>query len=179
MEIFTSRSISTIPTASSRASQMSRKPSASQAWLFTTVCLTSFPSASQKQQLTLPPAALFSHDGPDPILGFSSDALNTSMTINCSSAVVAMAESIEAFRTLPDSASKTFIYTGNALNTVLIPGMMTFGIAKSMAPCIARVSLTSRLSFNHRSLRSLPNSRSLPSFLPNSLFRHRFQRPYH
>lgn len=59
-------------------------------------------------------------DGDDPILKFSPENLNKHIAINTSSAIVAMAESIRAFRSLPAEASKTFIYTGNCLNVKIV-----------------------------------------------------------
>lgn len=41
-----------------------------------------------------------------------------------------MQESVKAFRQIPTTESRTFIFTGNILNALVIPSMMTFGIAK-------------------------------------------------
>lgn len=54
-----------------------------------------------------------------------------------------MAESIKGFRTLPASASKTFLYTGNGLNKLIIPSMMTFGMAKTAAAYAIRYAVES------------------------------------
>jgi hypothetical protein len=90
-------------------------------------------------------AALFTHDGQDPILGFSTSALQSSLAINVSSVILAMAESIKGFRELPSTAAKTFIFTGNMLNVNLIPGMMTFGIAKGAAAYAIRTAASTEL----------------------------------
>ena len=88
---------------------------------------------------------MFAHDGPDPILGFKPDVLQKCLAINTSSAILAMAESIKGFRELPASASKTFLYTGNALNVNLIPGLMTFGIAKQATAYAIHSAATNEL----------------------------------
>jgi hypothetical protein len=49
---------------------------------------------------------------------------------------------VEGFRTLDASASKTFIYTGNALNVMSIPGLMTFAMHKSATAAAIRTLAT-------------------------------------
>ncbi len=85
-------------------------------------------------------AAMFTHDGPDSILGFKPDVFNTSVAINSSSAIVAIAESVKAFRQLPADSRKTFIYTGNMFNTNVVPGVMTFGIVKGITSFAIRTA---------------------------------------
>jgi hypothetical protein len=41
-----------------------------------------------------------------------------------------MHEATKAFRNAGPDASKTFIFTGNALNTITLPGMLNFGLGK-------------------------------------------------
>lgn len=53
------------------------------------------------------------------------------MNINTTSAFVAIKEALKSFGSLPDTASRTFIYTGNAMNFASFPGIMTLGIGKS------------------------------------------------
>lgn len=53
------------------------------------------------------------------------------MDINTSSAFVAAQQAALAFEQLPASASKTFIYTGNILNTLTIAPLLTLGVGKS------------------------------------------------
>ncbi|RMZ77777.1 hypothetical protein DV737_g4242, partial [Chaetothyriales sp. CBS 132003] len=77
-------------------------------------------------------AAAFSPDGPDPVLAFTPAKFSASLAINTTSAIVALAESIKSFRSLPSTtASKTFIFTGNFLNNKIVPVMFTFGITKT------------------------------------------------
>ena len=51
--------------------------------------------------------------------------------INITSAFVAAQQAVNGFVQLPDSASKTFIYTGNILNTgVIVPPLLDLGVGK-------------------------------------------------
>lgn len=42
-------------------------------------------------------------------------------------------EAVKGFEKLPDSASRTFIYTGNILNNTTLPGFLDLGVGKSAA----------------------------------------------
>lgn len=53
------------------------------------------------------------------------------LSINTTSAFAAAQQAALAFAQLPASASKTFIYTGNALNTMTLPPLMSLGVGKS------------------------------------------------
>ncbi|KAK9350048.1 hypothetical protein V1523DRAFT_420987 [Lipomyces doorenjongii] len=61
-----------------------------------------------------------------PLADFSRD-----LTINTTSVFVAAQQAAEGFAQLPDSASRTFIYTGNICNTMVIPPLMDLGVGKS------------------------------------------------
>jgi NAD(P)-dependent dehydrogenase (short-subunit alcohol dehydrogenase family) len=104
-----------------------------------------------KTQLGAPPSVVvyngalrIPHDPKDPLLGTSgsSSALalsdhETSMAINNTSVLIAMQQSLAGFRelpataTTPSTASKTFIFTGNILNLVPLPGVLSFGMGKA------------------------------------------------
>lgn len=56
---------------------------------------------------------------------------NRDFTINTNSAFVAAQQAILAFKELPESASRTFIYTGNILNTTTIANLLDLGVGKS------------------------------------------------
>ncbi|KAJ9499551.1 hypothetical protein H2202_005134 [Exophiala xenobiotica] len=104
-----------------------------------------------KTQLGAPPSVVvyngalrIPNDPNDPLLGTSgsSSALTlsdheTSMAINSTSVLIAMQQSLAGFRELPatattaSTASKTFIFTGNILNLVPIPGVLSFGMGKA------------------------------------------------
>ncbi|CAI7655908.1 unnamed protein product [Penicillium glandicola] len=56
---------------------------------------------------------------------------NRSLHINTTSAFVAAQQAVLSFEQLPDSASKTFIYTGNILNSTPIASLLDLGVGKS------------------------------------------------
>ncbi|CAF3528176.1 unnamed protein product [Fusarium graminearum] len=58
---------------------------------------------------------------------------NNNVTINIRSAFVAAQQAVAGFAQLPDSASRTFIYTGNVLNVAMLPQFLAAGIGKSGA----------------------------------------------
>ena len=53
--------------------------------------------------------------------------------VNIHSAYVAAQQAVAGWAELPASAARTFIYTGNALNVMALPKLMTNGIGKSGA----------------------------------------------
>src|SRR5205085_1043447 len=63
-----------------------------------------------------------------PVAGLLSD-----LNVNTISAYVAAQEALKGFEELPNEARKAFIYTGNWLNTVVVPMPMVFalGVGKS------------------------------------------------
>jgi hypothetical protein len=70
-------------------------------------------------------------DEKDPLSGITVEDFTSEFTVNTISALVAAQEAVEGFKTLPPPASKTFIYTGNKLNVVAKPDVLSFGIGKS------------------------------------------------
>ena len=57
---------------------------------------------------------------------------NKDFNINTVSAFVAAQQAAAGFAQLPDSAAKTFIYTGNILNTgIIIPPLLDLGVGKA------------------------------------------------
>lgn len=88
-------------------------------------------SAKTDILLTSVSAALFSPDlATDQLSQFSLEKYTASLTVNNISVVAALHHAVLGFRTLP-SGSKTFIYTGNALNVRTTPALFTFGIGKN------------------------------------------------
>ena len=53
------------------------------------------------------------------------------LNVNTVSPFVAAQQAAAGFAQLPASASKTFIYTGNILNTVIIPSLLDLGVGKT------------------------------------------------
>lgn len=61
-----------------------------------------------------------------PLADFTRD-----FNVNTTSAFVAAQHAALAFEGLPDSASRTFIYTGNITNITAIAPLLTLGVGKS------------------------------------------------
>ena len=64
-------------------------------------------------------------------LGLALTDFNRDFAINTTTPFVAAQQAVDAFNQLPDTASKTFIYTGNCTNVSPIVGLMDLGIGKS------------------------------------------------
>jgi hypothetical protein len=54
-------------------------------------------------------------------------------TVNIHSAFVAAQQAVAGFAQLSDSSARTFFYTGNALNEMILPRFMVQGVGKSGA----------------------------------------------
>ncbi|MCJ1456198.1 hypothetical protein MMC28_006558 [Mycoblastus sanguinarius] len=75
-------------------------------------------------------SAMTPNDKDDP-LSLSVSDLTRELAVNTTSVLAAAHETTLAFAELPASASKTFIYTGNKLNTGPILPLLSLGIGKS------------------------------------------------
>jgi hypothetical protein len=64
------------------------------------------------------------------------------LNINTTSAFVAGQQAVLGFEQLSDSASKTFIYTGNILNTTTMAPLMDLGVGKSATAHIIQSAAT-------------------------------------
>jgi len=64
-------------------------------------------------------------------LSVSLDTFVNNLNINTTSAFVAAQQAALGFAELPETASKTFLYTGNILNEIIIPRMLDQGAGKS------------------------------------------------
>ena len=60
------------------------------------------------------------------------------LNVNTVSPFVAAQQAVAGFAQLPATASKTFIYTGNILNTAIIPPLLDLGVGKSATAHIIR-----------------------------------------
>lgn len=68
----------------------------------------------------------------DPLSSFSLSDYVKHQNLNTNSVLVALQQAVSGFRSLPDpDAVKTFIFTGNILNVITVPGRLTFGLGKS------------------------------------------------
>ncbi|TAQ88844.1 hypothetical protein B7494_g2839 [Chlorociboria aeruginascens] len=92
--------------------------------------------AKVKSQLGLPSvvvynaAAVTQNDAKNP-LSLALEDFDRDLRINTSSAFIAAQQAVLAFENLPESASRTFIYTGNILNTTTMASLLDLGVGKS------------------------------------------------
>ena len=86
-------------------------------------------------------ASVFPVDGKDPLSLTLAD-LKSSLDINTLSAYSAAQEARKGFEELPDSSSRTFIYTGNLLNTAVMPALLDLGVGKSATAHIVQAAAT-------------------------------------
>jgi hypothetical protein len=56
---------------------------------------------------------------------------NLALNINTNSVYAAAQEAVKGFLELPVEASRTFIYTGNILNTKVFPPLLGLGVGKA------------------------------------------------
>lgn len=68
---------------------------------------------------------------PKNIFSVSLDDFVRDTNVNTISAFAAAQQAVLGFNELPDSASKTFIYTGNCLNTMTMASLLVGGVGKS------------------------------------------------
>jgi len=70
-------------------------------------------------------------DGEDPLSSISIEEVNRDFAVNTISPLFAAQEAVKGFKQLESSASRTFIMTGNVLNLIAKPDVLTFGMGKS------------------------------------------------
>ncbi|KAJ5409144.1 hypothetical protein N7509_003027 [Penicillium cosmopolitanum] len=70
------------------------------------------------------------HDDP---LSAPLGTINAARTVGFDSAYIAAQHALQGFRMLPTSTPTAFIYTGNTLNQIAIPGVMPFALGKVAA----------------------------------------------
>lgn len=80
-------------------------------------------------------------DGKNP-LSLSLADLKQSLNINTLSAFAAAQEAAKGFEELPESSSRTFIYTGNMLNTAVMPAFLDLGVGKAATAHIVQAAAT-------------------------------------
>lgn len=81
-------------------------------------------------------------DPEDNLSGLTLENLQEEFSVNIFSPLFAAGEAVKWFKQLPDSVSKTFIFTGNALNKIINPGGLTFAMGKtSIARMISYASV--------------------------------------
>lgn len=124
---------------------------------FTTVChLRDFrlhPEVTAKINY-IKAAALTRTDGANPLSLPLSD-FTRDLNVNTTSAFVAAQQATMGFAELPASSSKTFIYTGNMLNTTIIPPLLDLGVGKSAT---AHIIQTAAASYADRGFKYKPRA---------------------
>ncbi|CAD6592185.1 MAG: hypothetical protein ASARMPRED_006068 [Alectoria sarmentosa] len=76
-------------------------------------------------------AAASTPSPPQDPLSVGVPALSRDLNINTVSAIAAAHEAVLAFEPLPASASRTFIYTGNGLNSAPMAPLLSLGVGKA------------------------------------------------
>lgn len=67
----------------------------------------------------------------DPLSNVQLEDFNKDISVNTTSVLIAAKSAVEGFKTLPTHTKKTFIFTGNALPVMALPGILTFGMGKA------------------------------------------------
>lgn len=88
-------------------------------------------------------------------LGADLAAFQKDFNINTTSVLVAAYEATKAFKTLDGDASKTFIYTGNILNSEPISPLLSLGIGKSASAHIIHAATIGYAEQGFKSVRPL------------------------
>lgn len=70
----------------------------------------------------------FTKDGP---FELDLSTFQNDLNVNTTSAFAAIKQAVASFAALPETASRTFIYTGNAMNVAPFAGLLTLGTGKS------------------------------------------------
>jgi hypothetical protein len=86
-------------------------------------------------RLTIPGAHRLTTPPDDPFSA-SLETLIESRDVGLDSAYIAAQEALKGFKELPDSVPTAFIYTGNALNQIAIPGVLPFALPKVSAAMV-------------------------------------------
>jgi hypothetical protein len=71
------------------------------------------------------------NDAKNPLVSLPLADFTRDLTINTTSAFVAAQQAVLSFKELPDSAARTFIYTGNILNEMPLAPFLDLGVGKS------------------------------------------------
>lgn len=87
----------------------------------------------------MPAAAAHFADDSAPFSHSPSD-LATDLAINTTSVYAAIKESLTGFDKLDASIPKAFLYTGNILNTKVMPGLLTLGVGKAASAHIIELA---------------------------------------
>jgi len=100
--------------------------------------------AKVKEEFGIPTVVVYNaahrvpRDSEDPLSSVSIEEVKGEFAVNAISSLIAAQEAVKGFKELPSSASKTFIHTGNALNVIVLTGVLTFGMTKAAAANMIR-----------------------------------------
>ncbi|KAJ4415142.1 hypothetical protein N0V82_007512 [Gnomoniopsis sp. IMI 355080] len=95
--------------------------------------------AKVSESLGIPHVVIFNgydrsvRDPKDPLSSISVDGFLHETATNIAGPLFAAQEAVKGFKELPETASRTFIQTGNKLNVVPAPPVLTFGMGKRAA----------------------------------------------
>lgn len=78
-------------------------------------------------------------DPENPLDTITLDEVNREFAVNTLSPLFAAKEAVKGFEQLPKSASRTLFFTGNALNVIAVPQVLTFGMAKRIVSSVDQV----------------------------------------
>jgi len=102
-------------------------------------CLPEIPHEVLTLTHRIPAAAATRSDPTDPLsLPFAD--FTRDLIVNTTSPFLAAQQAAQGFAQLPDFMSRTFIYTGNILNTTIMPPLMDLGVGKSATAHVIQVA---------------------------------------
>ena len=78
-------------------------------------------------------AGAFNSSSPDHALSLPISTFEQDLAVNVTSVYAAAQAAVAGFDELPSGSLKTFIFTGNGLNTKPIPVLLTLGVGKTAA----------------------------------------------
>lgn len=95
------------------------------------VCYVVLLPARYKLTPYIPTAAAATRNDANSPLSLPLENFVHDLNVNTTGAFVAAQQAVAAFETLPESSARTFIYTGNILNTVTMAPLLDLGMGKS------------------------------------------------
>ena len=103
-------------------------------------------------------AAAATKNDPSHPLSLQLSDFSRDLQVNTTSAFVAAQQAVSAFEQLPDSASMTFIYTGNIMNTKPLGPLLDLGVGKSATAHIIQAAAAAykERGFKYVLLRTYP-----------------------
>lgn len=97
----------------------------------------------------------------DDPLSASFETVEASRKVGFDSAYFAAQESLRVFQALPVSTPTAFIFTGNALSQIAIPGIMPFAFGKVASAMLIEYAANAYGNNGHRYVTCVPNATAL------------------